>query len=68
MNPIDPLKRADCPVKCLGIDADGQYVFLNDKSELVTLDAEALDADDWMDALFTTEDSRYWARLHFNQP
>ena len=63
MNQIDPLKRGDCPVKPLGIDADGMYVFLNDRSELITLDAESIGTDEFFEALFTKEESLYWARL-----
>jgi hypothetical protein len=65
MSPMDALNRDDCPVKPLGIDADGKYIFLNDKRELVTLSAEDLGSDDWLTVLFTTSESRKWATRHF---
>lgn len=65
MDKSDLLKRDDCPIKCLGIGEDGNsYWFLNDKAEVISLTEEEL-AKDGLERLFTTTESKKWARRHW---
>jgi len=62
----DALSRADCPIKVLGTDLDGQtYYFLNDNNELVSQKMEELGSAAGMRALFTKKESIKWARRHW---
>ena len=66
MDATDPLKRDDCPIKCLGIDPDGKtYWFLNDKVELISLTEDVLGSDEGLLSLFTKKESQKWARRYW---
>lgn len=65
MDENDPFQRDDCPIKRLGVSEEGNsYWFLNDKAEVISLTEEEL-AGDGLERLFTTKESRKWARRHW---